>query len=543
MKSKQKVTWFYIIIVYSNYWLNSRIVFVNGLFDDTTNYHTSSSLTKKNGWFSFQRGGGSSSSSSSSSASSLDYLPTKNEDSSKQQQQMEKEELKSNDSKKTIATFSTKRRRRLLSTRTTNTNNNNDNELKNNHKKEDEYQNDYYPQISYCSIQGRRNHMEDEYIIVCPSKNKNNNNNNNEGIFAAIFDGHGGTAVSRYLRQNLYAQLQAALPTLSLQKQKEKDNDTITTTTTTTATSIMTENQTMNQNEGEEMTTSKKEENDSTTSINYNNESREDKNKTLSSKTTTTSSSSSAAATTIVFSPELSMEALRYAFQKVDSQVQRISHWSFQGSTAVVVWLLPTTNKLIVANVGDSRAIYIPLPSSFDDYKHNENNSTTTTTTTTSTSIQQLTKDHKPNEETERNRIYSVGGTVKWCGLRDQTTKEPIPNTGVYRMNGNLALSRAIGDRSEKPFISSQVDITSMTLPTSGNNNDNNDCIVLASDGLWDVMTNEQIQSFLHTTLQQKDQQTSSTITKQRMAKSLVKEALRLGSTDNITIIIIWLTP
>ena len=514
MKLKDKVTWLY-IIVYSNYWFH-RIVLVNGIYDDTTKYSFS---PRMNGWFSFQRGGGSS--------SSLDN-PSTNTASSKQQNQedMDKEKLSSTDSTKIESSFTTKRRRRLLSTRTTNTNKN-EQTKNNNHKKEEEYQNEYYPQISYCSIQGRRNHMEDEYIIVCPSKNKNNNNNNNEGIFAAIFDGHGGTAVSRYLRQNLYAQLQAALPTLLLQKQKQKENDATTPTTSTSTT--VSENQSMNQQGKDIITTSHKKENDSTTATtNYNNE-------TLSSKTTTT-----ATTTTIVFSPELSMEALRYAFQKVDSQVQRISHWSFQGSTAVVAWLLPTTNKLIVANVGDSRAIYIPLPSPLND-NNNNNNNTTATTTASSATIQQLTKDHKPNEETERNRIYSVGGTVQWCGLRDQTTKEPIPNTGVYRMNGNLALSRAIGDRSEKPYISSQVDITSMTLPSSGNNNDNNDCIILASDGLWDVMTNEQIQSFLQKTLQQQEKQSKTTLTKQRMAKSLVKEALRLGSTDNITIIIIWL--
>eukprot|EP00957_Ditylum_brightwellii_P017583 1324587-Ditylum_brightwellii.AAC.1 len=45
--------------------------------------------------------------------------------------------------------------------------------------------------------------MEDEYYM---SDNKQ---------FIAIFDGHGGSAVSKYLRQNLYANLQAALPALT----------------------------------------------------------------------------------------------------------------------------------------------------------------------------------------------------------------------------------------------------------------------------------------------------------------------------------------
>ena len=60
--------------------------------------------------------------------------------------------------------------------------------------------------------------------------------------------------------------------------------------------------------------------------------------------------------------------ALRLALDKTDQEVQRISHWSYQGSTAVAAWLHHNTSAsedhdeaettLIVANVGDSRAIY-----------------------------------------------------------------------------------------------------------------------------------------------------------------------------------------
>lgn len=56
---------------------------------------------------------------------------------------------------------------------------------------------------SVCSVRGERQYMEDEFFV------------SEEGKFAAVFDGHGGAAVSRYLRQNLYANVQAALPTAS----------------------------------------------------------------------------------------------------------------------------------------------------------------------------------------------------------------------------------------------------------------------------------------------------------------------------------------
>jgi len=41
-----------------------------------------------------------------------------------------------------------------------------------------------------------------------------------------------------------------------------------------------------------------------------------------------------------------------------------------------------------------------------------------------------MSEDHKPEQETERNRIYAAGGTV----------------TGEGRVNGNLNLSRSLGD-------------------------------------------------------------------------------------------------
>lgn len=82
------------------------------------------------------------------------------------------------------------------------------------------------------------------------------------------------------------------------------------------------------------------------------------------------------------------------------------------GCTAVVALL--KGNKLYVANAGDSRAVLsrkgTSLPLSFD---------------------------HKPSHPTEKERIESAGGFVSNFG-------------GMSRVNGNLNLSRAIGDLKYK---------------------------------------------------------------------------------------------
>nr|AIG52088.1 2C-type protein phosphatase protein [Zea mays] len=116
------------------------------------------------------------------------------------------------------------------------------------------------------------------------------------------------------------------------------------------------------------------------------------------------------------------------------------------GSTAVVAVVSPS--HVVVANAGDSRAVLsrggVPVP---------------------------LSVDHKPDRPDELARIEAAGGRViYWDGAR---------------VLGVLAMSRAIGDRYLKPFVSSEPEVT-VTERT-----DDDECLILASDGPWDVVTNE----------------------------------------------------
>ena len=289
---------------------------------------------------------------------------------------------------------------------------------------------------SVCSVRGERQYMEDEYFV------------GDEGRFSAVFDGHGGAAVSRYLRQNLYANVQAALPTAVEANMKGR-----------------------RQNE----------------SLN-------------------------------VASPDdlIIASAICAAFEKIDSEVQDISHWSYQGSTALAVAIhqnIDGTQTIISANVGDSRAILGQNKQAID-----------------------LTRDHKPNDEVERNRIVELGGTVDWCGQVDRQG-QPVERTGVYRINGNLALSRSIGDRSERPWVSSEVEINFHKIEDDV---DNSSFVLLASDGLWDVMSSQEVCSFVHQVLDSTPSAHQDE-SRRKIAKAVVEEALRRGSGDNITVLVVWL--
>lgn len=121
------------------------------------------------------------------------------------------------------------------------------------------------------------------------------------------------------------------------------------------------------------------------------------------------------------------------------------------GSTAVIV--LRRSSTLWVANIGDSRAIM------------NEGHASIP-----------LTKDHKPNDPDEHTRIVTLGGKVAKAFPGD-----------VYRVNGVLALSRAIGDFALAPHVTWKPDIIVHQI------NSLNHYVFIATDGIWDVLSNNEV--------------------------------------------------
>ena len=61
--------------------------------------------------------------------------------------------------------------------------------------------------------------------------------------------------------------------------------------------------------------------------------------------------------------------------------------------------------------------------------------------------------------------------------------------------------------------------------------------IIVATDGLWDVFTSDEVVSFVEKLLRGN----RSRFIKMKMAEIITNEALRRGSSDNITVIVQWL--
>lgn len=176
------------------------------------------------------------------------------------------------------------------------------------------------------------------------------------------------------------------------------------------------------------------------------------------------------------------------------------------GSTVLVCRLFIPSRTLQVIHLGDTRAV-------LRDIKH----------------VRPLTVDHKPETPNEKLRIASTGENVEW----DHEDE-------VYRVNG-YSVSRAMGD-ADAPGISQLCDVA-MYKWTSGTR-----YLILACDGLWDVLTSEQACQFVdkqYENMSKSDEgkklvHVETSKNKANIAHALAQHALKEGSMDNISIVIIF---
>lgn len=136
----------------------------------------------------------------------------------------------------------------------------------------------------------------------------------------------------------------------------------------------------------------------------------------------------------------------------------------------------------------------------------------------TSGGVRAITTDHKPDLPREQNRIKQTGGFVS-----------PGSQWDVPRVNGFLAVSRSLGDIHLYPHVTWVPDIYIVRIK------EDNKYLVMASDGLWDTMSNADVVE----TYNKHIAQTRGVITKEslsRASEECIMKARLKGSADNITI-------
>jgi len=177
--------------------------------------------------------------------------------------------------------------------------------------------------------------------------------------------------------------------------------------------------------------------------------------------------------------------AITEIYQQTDAEFLKASSSIYRddGSTASTAVLVG--HNLYVANVGDSRAVMSKAGEAIP-----------------------LSEDHKPNRSDERERIEQAGGNVMWAG--------------TWRVGGVLAVSRAFGNRLLKQYVVAEPEIQEAII------DDDFELFVIASDGLWDVITNEDAIALVKAI---EDPEVA--------AKKLIETAYAKGSADNITSVVV----
>jgi len=172
-------------------------------------------------------------------------------------------------------------------------------------------------------------------------------------------------------------------------------------------------------------------------------------------------------------------EILRKAHLITDQQLGE-RNILYNGTTTAT--LLVTSTKLYSANAGDARSVLFRGESAI-----------------------RITRDHKASDKAEADRIREANGFV-----------------AMGRVNGVLSVARALGDHAMKEYVTGDPYMEVLDRVAEDK------FVILACDGLWDVMSDEAACRLV-----------AGESTASAMANKLVQQAVKLGSTDNISVMVL----
>lgn len=223
---------------------------------------------------------------------------------------------------------------------------------------------------------------------------------------------------------------------------------------------------------------------------------------------------------------ELMRETVRDTFRELDARMLQSAADTPRddsGTTATLLLIEPRRKWGFLFNTGDSRSVVYGRRTDGTNRQQYD--------------IVVETSDHNMEDPSEIQRIINSGGTVE----KDQW--------GTNRVNGYLALTRAFGDfslklkpvaakrSSKKKHSSSSSSLPSYVRdrstfegPVSVDPDmtvfpiESGQVAVLACDGFWDVIESAEVPELSRGKFQ---------------CSRMVKEALRRGTTDNVTVMVV----
>lgn len=191
---------------------------------------------------------------------------------------------------------------------------------------------------------------------------------------------------------------------------------------------------------------------------------------------------------------------LAQSVEKADADFMSDASVRVHGATACLALISsanPNARRLTVANVGDSRVLVIAADGT----------------------VRFATIDHKPDTESEAQRILLAGGTVS-----------------MGRVDGDLAMSRSIGDWAYKnvPHLSLLEQKVIATPDCSDIDLAPTDIVLICCDGLFERLSNEQVALFLVERLAAQ-RATGGEVDPALLMVELIDYSLLKGSKDNMS--------
>ncbi|XP_034024791.1 protein phosphatase, Mg2+/Mn2+ dependent, 1Na (putative) [Thalassophryne amazonica] len=194
--------------------------------------------------------------------------------------------------------------------------------------------------------------------------------------------------------------------------------------------------------------------------------------------------------------PEQVKEGIHEGFLDIDQHMHKLARqdsWDQSGTTAAAVMLSP--RYIYFINCGDSRTLLCRKGQ-----------------------VVFYTEDHKPFNPREKERIQNAGGSVT-----------------LQRVNGSLAVSRTLGDFDFKEvewrpqteqLVSPEPEVYELERTPD------DEFLILACDGVWDAIGNEELCAFVHNRMQVCDDL-------REICTQVIDLCLYKGSLDNISVIIV----
>ena len=202
--------------------------------------------------------------------------------------------------------------------------------------------------------------------------------------------------------------------------------------------------------------------------------------------------------------------------------VENYFNCDYSGSTCVSLLLKEKDiSTVYIANVGDSRTIVI---------RENENNAWT---------FEQLSRDHKPTEEDEYERIIEADGEIEAIEDDNGNWTGPLRVWEKGSEGPGLAMTRSLGDK-----VGTKIGVVCTPEVFKYNIKDEDRAFIIASDGLWEYMSNQEVTEAVKEIIldmRENNEVSADIIANELFKQSVIRWRQKEPGMDDITIICVLL--